>query len=66
MFCEKMKMYSTKRRGNTIYDWYYNCILPTDPSMNRIHYEDIERRKQRIRKLQMLCLEEDRCDYLSD
>jgi len=64
MFCEKMKMYSTKRIDNTIYDWYYNCILPIDPSMNRLHYEDIEFRKQRIRNLQKLCLEENRCDNL--
>ena len=59
-----MKMYSTKRIENTIYDWYYNCILPIDQSLNIIHYEDIEFRKQRIRNLQKLCLEEDRCDNL--
>ena len=64
MFCEKMKIYSTKRIENTIYDWYYNCILPIDQSLNIIHYEDIEFRKQRIRNLQKLCLEEDRCDNL--
>ena len=63
-FCEKMQMYSSTRTENTLYDWYYNCILPIDPSMNRLHYEDIESRKQRIRDAHKSCLEDNRCDNL--